>query len=140
MYSRGSRMFFSKKEGFHCLVLYIRSEGEAHPLFLVMPQTVANDVISTMKKFEKSSLNTERHLGSLGSFVIVHDIQGFQKIEIHEDSLPWSEPTLYTDYAKKITERLQNLIDDETDDVEEEVIYFVGEFTMMQDNGFTAPF
>lgn len=133
-------MFFGKKEGFHGLLLYIEHSEGANPLLLVMPQLVANDIISTMKKFEKSSLNSEQYLGKYGSFKLVYDIQGFKKIEIHEDSLPWSEPVLYTDYAKKITERLQQLVDEESEDLQEELVYFIGEFTMMQDNGFTAPF
>jgi hypothetical protein len=132
-------MFFSKKSGFHCLVLYIVSD-EPHPLHIVVPQEVASDVISTLKKLEKSSLNNHRFLGNMGPFFIVQDIQGFQKIEIHNDTLSWSEPILYTDYAKKIAERLQALVDDDSDEVEEDLIYFVGEFTMMQDNGFVAPF
>ncbi|WP_025026819.1 hypothetical protein [Caldalkalibacillus mannanilyticus] len=132
-------MFFTKKTGFHCLVLYVQSE-EPHPIHVVLPQEFAGDVISTMKKFEKSSLNNHRYIGNLGPFVIIQDIQGFQKIEIHNETLSWSEPILYTDFAKKINERLQNLIDDETNEVEEELVYFIGEFTMMEDNGFIAPF
>lgn len=132
-------MFFSKKKGFHCLVLYIASD-EPHPLHIVIPQEVASDVLSTMKKLEKSSINHHRYLGSLGPFTIIQDIQGFGKIQIHNDTLSWSEPLLYTDYAAKISDRLQSFVNHEGDDVEEELIYFVGEFTMMQDNGFLAPF
>lgn len=133
-------MFFSKKsEGFHCLVFFLLSE-EPHPMHVVVPQEVAGDVISTLKKFEKSSLNQHRFLGNLGPFVIIQDIQGFNKIEIHNDTLSWSEPVLYTDYAKKVADRLQTLVNDESDEVEEDLIYFIGEFTMMQDNGFVAPF
>ncbi|WP_202079955.1 hypothetical protein [Caldalkalibacillus salinus] len=132
-------MFFSKKGGFHCLVLYLNSD-EPHPLQIVMPDEVANDVISTMKKLEKSSLNDHKFIGNLGPFSIIQDIQGFQKIEIHNDTLTWSEPMLYTDFAKKLGDRLQALVNDDTDEVEEDLIYFVGEFTMMQDNGFVAPF
>jgi hypothetical protein len=133
-------MFFSKKSGgFHCLVLFVNSD-EPHPMQIVVPQEVASDVISTLKKFEKSNLNQHRFLGNLGPFVIIQDIQGFNKIEIHNDTLSWSEPMLYTDYAKKISDRLQSLVNDESDEVEEDLIYFVGEFTMMQDNGFVAPF
>lgn len=133
-------MFFSKKsDGFHCLVLFVNSD-EPHPMHIVVPQEVASDVISTLKKFEKSSLNQHRFLGNLGPFVIIQDIQGFNKIEIHNDTLSWSEPILYTDYAKKVADRLQALVNDESDEVEEDLIYYVGEFTMMQDNGFVAPF
>lgn len=132
-------MFFSKKSGFHALVLFINSE-EPHPLFVVMPSDVANDVISTMRKFEKSPLNDHKHIGNLGPFTIIQDIQDFQKISIYNDTLSWSEPILYTDFAKKITDRLQNMMDDVGEDTAEELVYFTGEFTMMQDNGFAAPF
>jgi ABC-type Zn uptake system ZnuABC Zn-binding protein ZnuA len=132
-------MFFSKKSGFHCLILYVQGETP-HPLHVVIPSDVAGDVISTIKKFEKSSLNEQQYIGSVGPFVIIQDIQGFQKIEIHNDTHTWSDPILYTDFAKKIAEKLQDLVDDDNDEVEEDLIYFVGEFTMMMDNGFVAPF
>jgi hypothetical protein len=132
-------MFFSKKSGFNCLVLYVQSD-EPHPVQVVIPQELAADVVSTIQKFEKSSLNHHRFIGNLGPFFIIQEIQGFQKIEIHNDTLSWSEPMLYTDFAKKITERMQLLINEESDEVEEDVVYFIGEFTMMQDNGFVAPF
>jgi hypothetical protein len=132
-------MFFSKKSGFHCLVLYVHSD-EPHPIQIVIPEDHAADVISTMRKLEKSSLNHTTFLGALGPFSIIQDIQGFNKIEIYNDTLSWSEPLLYTDYAKKVTEKLSSLIDEEGRKDEEDLIYFVGEFTMMQDNGFVAPF
>ncbi|MDQ0337610.1 hypothetical protein J2S00_000380 [Caldalkalibacillus uzonensis] len=132
-------MFFSKKSGYHALVLYIHHD-HPQPLLVVMPSDVAGDVLSTLKKFEKSSLNTETYIGSLGPFAIIHEIRSFEKIAIHNDGLPWSEPMLYTDFAKKISDRLQEFMDDVPSDIEEELVYFVGEFTMMQDNGFVAPF
>lgn len=132
-------MFFSKKQGYHCLVLYTFND-EPQPLFIVIPSELASDVVATMRKFEKSSLNNDKILGTLGPFTIVHDIQGFQKLEIYNDSFSWSEPILYTDYAQKVSDKLQSLMDDESDDVEEDLVYFIGEFTMMQDNGFVAPF
>jgi hypothetical protein len=132
-------MLFQKKTGYHALLLYIQNE-EPSPMLVVMPNDVANDVLSTMKKFEKSALNDPAFIGNWGPMTIVQDIQGFKKIEIHNDSLPWGEPLLYTDYAKGISERLQEHMDDDAEDVEEDLVYFIGEFTMMQDNGFVAPF
>lgn len=132
-------MFFSKKKGFHCLVLFIASD-EPHPLHIVIPQEVAHDIISTMRKLEKSKINHHRYLGNLAPFTIVQDIQGLEKIEIYNDTYSWSEPIPYTDYAQKISTRLQGLINAEAEEVEEDLVYFVGEFTMMQDNGFLAPF
>lgn len=119
-------------------MLYIKSD-EPHPLHIVVPQEVAADIVSTIKKLERSELNHYRFLGNLGPFTFVQDIQGFEKIEIHNDTLSWSEPLLYTDFAKKITDRLQTLINEE-ENIQEDLVYFVGEFTMMQDNGFVAPF
>jgi len=132
-------MFFRKKNGFHCLILFVQSE-EPHPVHIVMPQEVADDIISTLKKFEKSPLNNHRYIGNLGPFFIVQDIQGFEKIQIHNDTLSWSEPIAYTDFAKKLTERLQGILEDDTHELEEDLVYFIGEFTMMQDNGFVSPF
>ncbi|EGL82230.1 hypothetical protein CathTA2_2253 [Caldalkalibacillus thermarum TA2.A1] len=132
-------MFFSKRSRYHGLVLYIYHD-QPHPLLLVMPEDVAGDVLSTIKKFEKSALNAQEYIGQLGPFSVVHEIQGFEKITIHHDTLSWSEPILYTDFAKKISDRLQDLMDQVQPDLEEELVYFIGEFTMMQDNGFVAPF
>lgn len=136
-------MFFSKKDGFHNIFLYVEKE-ESHPLNIVVPEALASDVVSTIKKLERSGLNQRKYIGEFGTFKFIMDVQGFRKIEIHNDAYSWSEPLLYTDFAKKIADRLQNHIDsvsENTDeDVEEDLVYFIGEFTMMQDNGFVAPF
>ncbi|GAA0360173.1 hypothetical protein [Bacillus horti] len=131
-------MLFAKKRGYHCLVLFIQGE-KPHPYLIISPSEVAADVLSTMKKLESSPLNSEDYLGSLAPFAIVQEIQGLSKIQIHNDSLSWSEPILYTDYAKKVGDRLQGFMS-EDENVNEDLIYFIGEFTMMQDNGFLAPF
>lgn len=132
-------MFFTKKTGFHCLMISVMNDNPS-PQLIIMPNEVAADVISTIRKFEKSALNDEKYIGNKGPFTIVHDIQDFQKISIYNDAIPWSEPILYTDYAKVISDRLQDLMDDVEEKVEEDLVFFVGEFTMMQDNGFSAPF
>lgn len=132
-------MFFAKQTGYHGLLLYVHNE-HPHPTLVVMPSEVSNDIISTMKKFERSPLNDPKFIGNHGRFTVVYDIQSFTKISIHHDAYPWSEPILYTDYAKSLAARLQALVKDEDEDVQEELVYFVGEFTMMQDNGFVAPF
>lgn len=142
--------FGKKSKSFDVLVLKPQDAGQGHArrfYQILFPSSIAGDFIQLMLKLQKSQINSEEILGDLGGFSILTHIEGLEKITIMDQIHPESEPISFQDFSNHLLHRFNHALCGEEEgeladghDIEtegqEDLVFFIGEFTLMKDGSF----
>ena len=142
-----------KKKSFDLLVLkpQINENLQGRRFVQILfPSIAANDFVQLMIRLQKSKLNTAESLGEIGGFSILTHIEGLEKITVMDEVQPEADPIPFQDFSNQLLNRFNILLnndeigedqDQEEEDLLEEdgqddLVYFIGEFTLMKDGSF----
>lgn len=114
---------------------------------ILFPSVVSSDFIQLMLRLQKSKLNTTEILGDMGDFSILSHIEGLEKITIMDQIHPESEPIPFQDFSNHLLNRFNNMLSGEEEEEateednmeveeQEDLVYFIGELTLMKDGSF----
>lgn len=108
-------------------------EGEPNLLFVMVPPGFSNDFDALHKKLESSELNQLTYLPKWGRLMRTFHIEGATGIKVFAEDF---QPISFSDWANILLSQLNQHMQDEEDlssKIEEELIFFIGEFTMLRD-------
>ncbi len=140
-----------KKKSFDLLVLKpeINENAQGRKFVQILfPSIAANDFVQLMIRLQKSKLNSVESLGEIGGFSILTHIEGLEKITVMDEVQPEADPIPFQDFSNQLLNRFNGLLnhDENEEDREEEelleedgqddLVYFIGEFTLMKDGSF----
>ncbi|WNC14078.1 hypothetical protein [Brevibacillus brevis] len=119
-------------------VLIIKAEEAKNRSFyqVAFPSSVANDVLSMLKKLEKSKLNKQELLGEIGGFRILTHLEALTGFDIHDDADMEAHPVEIQDFANMLLRRLESLEESGKLDDSEDFAFIMGELTMLRDGSF----
>ncbi|RXT14952.1 hypothetical protein [Ammoniphilus sp. CFH 90114] len=140
-----------KKKGFDLLLLKPDSaEKDSGRRFIqiLFPSIAANDFVQLMLRLQKSNLNTKEILGDIGGFTILSHVEGLEKITVMDEVQPEAEPIPFQDFSNQLLNRFNSMLNEEEHmeeaededmleaDGQDDLVYFIGEFTLMKDGSF----
>ncbi|MEW9667456.1 hypothetical protein ABLT31_01170 [Ammoniphilus sp. 3BR4] len=140
-----------KKKSFDILLLKPDNDQKEKGRKIVQvlfPSIAANDFVQLMLRLQKSKLNTAEALGEIGGFTILSHIEGLEKITVMDEVQPEAEPIPFQDFSNQLLNRFNSMLNEDDiaegsedeDMLEEEgqddLVYFIGEFTLMKDGSF----
>lgn len=115
---------------------------------ILFPSIAANDFVQLMLRLQKSKLNSAEALGEIGGFTILSHIEGLEKITVMDEVQPEAEPIPFQDFSNQLLNRFNSMLDSEEhledqededmleEDGQDDLVYFIGEFTLMKDGSF----
>jgi hypothetical protein len=138
-----------KTKGFDMLLVKLdngSAEGARVFQSILFPAAAANDLVQLMTRLQKSKLNSKEYLGEYGGFTILAHIESAEKFNIMDTVHPEAEPLPIQDFASLIINRFNSLLSQEelvegedafeNEEDQEDLVFFIGEFTLMKDGSF----
>ena len=119
-------------------VLIVKTEEAKNRNFfqVAFPSAVANDVVSMLKKLEKSKLNKPEILGDLGGFRMVTHFESMTGYEVFDEADLEGQPVQVQDFASILLRRLEALEQSGKWEDSEDLAFIMGELTMLRDGSF----
>jgi len=119
-------------------VLLIKTEAAKNRLFYLVafPSVVANDIISMLKKLEKSPFNKPEYLGDIGGFRMLTHIESGTGVEVLDEGDMEAHPVQIQDFANILLRRLEALEETGKFEESEDLAFIMGELTMLRDGSF----
>lgn len=119
-------------------VLIIKTEEAKNRNFYLIsfPSMVANDVVSMLKKLEKSKLNKQELLGDIGGFRLTTHFEGLTGFEVFDEADLEAQPVPIQDFASTLLRRLEALEQSGKWEDSEDLAFIMGELTMLRDGSF----
>lgn len=139
--NRGGKYMFgfgkkSKKlEGTDILMIKTSEAKNRHFYMVAFPSMFANDIVSMLKKLEKSKLNKKEILGEIGGFHIVTHLEALTSYEVFDENDMEAQPVLIQDFASILLRRLE-AIDENGDGDDSDLAFIMGELTMLRDGSY----
>jgi hypothetical protein len=131
---RGEKMFGLAKKWKTSDLLWIQTEGQKQNLYILsFPTVIAADLMQLLTRLMQSRLNCPETLGEWGGFTLLLHAQACEKIAVLAEHEPLAQPLSYQDFAHAIVRRLNEKLEKENGEEDEELIYFLGEFTLLSD-------
>lgn len=103
------------------------------------PTMVANDVVSMLKKLEKSKLNRKEYLGDIGGFHLATHYEGLSSFEVLDEADLESQLVPIQDFSSILLRRLQAVEQSGELEDSEDLAFIMGELTMLRDGSFVQP-
>ncbi|GAA4713391.1 hypothetical protein [Brevibacillus fulvus] len=130
---------FSKKEkkpdGTDLLLIAVDSQNRS--LYQVaFPSIVANDIVSMLKKLQRSPLNKKDYIGEIGGFRIMTHIEAATHVEILDEADLQAHPVQIQDFANMLLMRLEALEQSGKLEDSEDLAFLMGELVMLRDGSF----
>jgi hypothetical protein len=112
-------------------------EARTRTFYLVaFPSIVSNDVVSMLKKLERSSFNKPEFLGEIGGFRMLTHIEGATGCDIIDEADMEGHPVQIQDFANILLRRLEALEESGKFEESEDLAFIMGELTMLRDGSF----
>lgn len=119
-------------------ILIIKADQAKNRNFfqVAFPSVVANDVVSMLKKLEKSKLNKQEFLGDIGGFRLITHFEAMTGYEVFDEDDLEAQPVQIQDFASILLRRLEALEQSGKWDDSEDLAFIMGELTMLRDGSF----
>lgn len=125
-----------KPDGIDILIIKT-DESKTRSFYQVaFPSLLANDVVSMLKKLEKSKLNKQEFLGEIGGFRIVTHLEALTSYEVMDEADMEGHPVQIQDFANILLRRLEMLEESGKLGDSEDIAFIMGELTMLRDGSF----
>lgn len=124
-----------KLDGTDILIIKTSEAKNRHFYQVAFPSVFANDVVSMLRKLEKSSFNKKEILGEIGGFRIVTHLEALTSYEVFDDVDLEAQPVLIQDFASILLRRLEAL-DESGDGDDSDLAFIMGELTMLRDGSY----
>lgn len=109
-------------------------EGYPNIDLIIVPSGISTDFESLVKKLEDSQLNKENFLPHWGKILLLYHVVGVEKVKFYTEDV---QPILFSDWANRALLQLSEHLEEEdpqySQELEELLIYFVGELTLLKD-------
>lgn len=119
-------------------VLLLKSEGGRNRTFyqIAFPSIVSNDIVSMLKKLEKSPFNKQEFIGDIGGFRLITLIESATRLEVLDEEDLEAQPVDIQDFANILLRRLEQVEESGQFEDSEDLAFFMGELTMLRDGSF----
>jgi hypothetical protein len=119
------------------LLIIKTDEAKSRSIYQVaFPSFVANDIVSMLRKLERSSFNKPEFLGEIGGFRILTHIEALTGYEVIDEADLEATPVQIQDFANTLLRRLEALEESGKWEGSEDLVFIMGELTMMRDGSF----
>lgn len=119
------------------ILLIKTDEAKSRKFYLVaFPSVVANDVVSMLKKLERTAFNKQEYLGDLGGFRILTHIDAATGFEVVDEADLEAQPVQIQDFANILLRRMEALEESGKFAESEDLAFIMGELTMLRDGSF----
>lgn len=125
-----------KPDGIDILIIKTDEAKNRNFYQVAFPSMVANDIVSMLKKLEKSKLNKPELLGEIGGFRIVTHLEALTSFDVLDDADMEAQPVQIQDFANILLRRLEALEESGNLGDSEDVAFIMGELTMLRDGSF----
>jgi selenocysteine lyase/cysteine desulfurase len=125
-----------KPDGIDILIIKTDEAKNRNFYQVAFPSMVANDIVSMLKKLEKSKLNKPELLGEIGGFRIVTHLEALTSFDVLDDADMEAQPVQIQDFANILLRRLEALEESGKLGDSEDVAFIMGELTMLRDGSF----
>lgn len=119
-------------------ILIIKTDEAKNRSFyqVAFPSVVANDIVSMLRKLERSSMNKAEYLGEIGGFRILTHLEALTGFEIFDEVDLEATPVQIQDFASILLRRLEALEESGKLGDSEDLAFIMGELTMLRDGSF----
>ncbi|MEJ8546837.1 hypothetical protein [Brevibacillus borstelensis] len=119
-------------------VLIIKTEEAANRDFyqVAFPSMYANDIVSMLRKLERSAFNQPEYLGEIGGFRLVTHLEAMMGITVMDEADMEGHPVQIQDFANILLRRLEALEERGVLGENEDIAFIMGELTMLRDGSF----
>jgi hypothetical protein len=119
------------------ILLIKTDEAKNRSFYLVaFPSFVANDIVSMLKKLERSAFNQAEYLGEIGGFRILTHIEASTGYDVIDEADMEGHPVQIQDFANILLRRLEALEESGKFEDSEDLAFIMGELTMLRDGSF----
>lgn len=125
-----------KLDGTDILVIKTEEAKNREWYLVAFPSIVANDIVSMLKKLERSSFNKQEFLGDLGGFRILTHIEAATGYEVLDEVDMEAQPVQIQDFANILLRRMEALEESGKFADSEDMAFIMGELTMLRDGSF----
>ncbi|WP_019121339.1 hypothetical protein [Brevibacillus massiliensis] len=125
-----------KLDGIDMLIIKTEESANRHFYQVVFPSAYANDIVSMLRKLQKSPINKREYLGEIGGFHISTHLEAMTSFEVLDEADLEAHPVQIQDFANILLRRLEALEESGEVGESEELAFIMGELTMLRDGTF----
>lgn len=127
-----------KPDGIDILIIKTNDAKNRNFYQVAFPSVYANDIVSMLKKLEKSKLNKREILGDIGGFHLATHLEALTSYDVFDENDLEAQPVMIQDFASILLRRLE-AIDESGDGDDPDLAFIMGELTMLRDGSYVPP-